>query len=439
MAEIEGEIQRDTTRLAVAGRTVQLQPRFKPGDRLLSFGSRGLWSMAPAEAAGMIASWVRAMAPGTIQECVLERGNERVTVYVVVPELDDQFRALADLCAKASPASVAGAAAAEPEPRQRFPEALVMEIRRLRESLPADYMRAFPATDRERMERLLKEGEGDAADHEFLKDRILGDLLARCRQEQALFRARVAELEVKAREQVSADVVHFKNGRKVEGKVEEETDEFVRVGSRVGSVRIPRDEIARIERGKGAGAAFWDRYAAAAGKADALADLLAWCKASNLKLEKELVAYQLLILMPLDERARTEAGLPARLAPVATPPELSQPDATPQQRDEAVARAVEKVATEVVEKFPTFGEVLAEVRRRTDGFQFSQPPAAPARSMRGVSFIGDPLNFRPQDLAVQAQQEISAWWSALGREGRREFARFFALWCAHARHVAASK
>lgn len=47
----------------------------------------------------------------------------------------------------------------------------------------------------------------------------------------------------------AADIVHLKNGRSVEGLIREETDRHVTLDLGVGSMRVPRSGILRIERG----------------------------------------------------------------------------------------------------------------------------------------------------------------------------------------------
>ena len=46
----------------------------------------------------------------------------------------------------------------------------------------------------------------------------------------------------------SADVIHFKNGGKIEGIISEETDRYVVVDIGIGSMTIWLDEIERIEK-----------------------------------------------------------------------------------------------------------------------------------------------------------------------------------------------
>jgi len=52
---------------------------------------------------------------------------------------------------------------------------------------------------------------------------------------------------------------------------------------------------------------------------------------------------------------------------------------------------------------------------------------------KGVSVIQNPLTFDPSKLTVPQAVEIGTWWSQLTADERRQFAKYFGLWCAFTR------
>jgi hypothetical protein len=218
---------------------------------------------------------------------------------------------------------------------------------------------------------------------------------------------------------------------RVEGKVEQETEESIKIKSRFGSVRVLRGDIARVERGKGAGAFFPDKLKAAQGKAPDLVALMGWRKENNLKVEMGFVAYLALGLDPLHEEARTEVGLGKPLA--GSRPGPSDPN--PASRNDAVAVAIEGLEVGVAEKYTMLGDVVNAMRSATEAFRCMNPVFPPEKSAAGVRSMGNPLTFTPASLTAQMAVDMGTWWSGLRADDRREFAKFFGLWCSYQRHV----
>ena len=83
------------------------------------------------------------------------------------------------------------------------------------------------------------------------------------------------------------DVVHYKGGRKAEGKVVAEDADSVTLETKFGRIRIPRKDIEKVERGKTTLEQFRERFEALQKKPDvaALAELARWCQEKGLTAE----------------------------------------------------------------------------------------------------------------------------------------------------------
>jgi hypothetical protein len=104
-----------------------------------------------------------------------------------------------------------------------------------------------------------------------------------------------------------------------------------------------------------------------------------------------------------------------------------------------VDKMVDLIAVDVSSQTEVFGEVISEMRRRTEPLTTSTVPIWPDESVRGIALIGNPLTFRPGELPAGSARELGAWWTGLSRTERTRFAAFFGLWCAHTRGQAAKK
>ena len=60
--------------------------------------------------------------------------------------------------------------------------------------------------------------------------------------------ARAKEVEAALRGAEATDTLHLKDGRKLSGKIEEETAVSVRLKGRYGAMTFNRDEVAKIDR-----------------------------------------------------------------------------------------------------------------------------------------------------------------------------------------------
>jgi hypothetical protein len=444
----ESNVQGNLSKIAAAGERHSVEAHMLAGDKIVGFAQRDVAAMRPHEAAAFLDGWLKSFAQGQLEQCMVQRGQERLTLYFFFKEHTKDLLELVRLPGTVQPdapppaETIPGAAPADPSRVvSDIPDPLIKQINGGFAALPAGYRQLVSEADRARLDSLFKAKKGTAEDIDFLARRIREQHLARFEQEHAVVRGKIAELEAKAREQTSVDTVTFKDGRKVQGKIEEETEEFVRIKSRLGSMKFPRADIARLERGTGAGIQFPERYKQAQGKLDALLALMAWCKENNLRPEADLCAWQVLLQDPLSDKARQQVSLPRPAAgpPPPAPPRPALPPATPSPENDAVARAIDAIATDVSQKHLLLQDVVSEMRRQTDGYRYNLPLTPPERSQRGVALITNPLTFSLIDLTGPAATQMGAWWGNLGADDRREFARFFGLWCAYARANAPRK
>jgi tetratricopeptide (TPR) repeat protein len=105
---------------------------------------------------------------------------------------------------------------------------------------------------------------------------------------------------------VWADVVHLKDGRKLEGKVLEEGD-TVKVVTRMGTVSFPKDQVVQIERVKTPADQYLEKVAAVDPKdAKAHWELAVWCKEKRLLKEMAEELNKVIEIEPDHARARDE-------------------------------------------------------------------------------------------------------------------------------------
>ena len=118
-----------------------------------------------------------------------------------------------------------------------LPKALVGEIKSRLAAVPDAYLRALAQVERTRLHLLLQRGNGTEQDLEYLRRRIQGAILPTLERDWAGIRLKAEELRGKALEAPATDVVYFKGGGRVEGVVEEEPAEYVKIRSRFGAVK----------------------------------------------------------------------------------------------------------------------------------------------------------------------------------------------------------
>lgn len=432
VANHDTKIKYNLGELAKVGEKVALESYLAQGDQILGFAQRDFTAMKPGEAAQVLNLWINNWRAGPALEQVnIQRGEKRMTLYLEFPEETKELLSLIRYPAlqmEGTPDSGVVTALVA------IPADLLRDVNGGFDALPPGYRSYLNPSDRKKLEELIKSKKGSSDDIDWLKTRIRDEAIPSFQREADTIRSKVLELEPKLKENVASDVIYRKAGSKVEGQIVQETPEYVKVRGRGITVSIPRDEIQKIEKGKGAATEFPGRFAAAKGNLEKLADLLAWCTEKALRLEKEYVAYNILTLDASNDKARTAVGLgrpsmtPGQAAP---PPKYPSIEGT--ARIDNIDRAVEVIATDVTSRIQVFGDVVTEMRRRTESLTTSVPPMTPDKSVKGAAVIGNPLNFKPSELTVPTALEIGSWWSTLSPEDRRQFAKYFGLWCAYTR------
>ncbi len=427
----ESRIKQNLVELAKVGDKVILEPYLAQGDQIIRFGLKDLTAMKSSEAAKVLAIWANNWTPGAALEKVdILREGAALSIHLQFPENSTELLTLLRHPAIQPDNPAEPAPGPDPAPSgdvTSLPADLFKDVNDRFSALPPGYRSLLLAGDRQRLEDLAANRKGAADDVSWIKSRILGESLPAFQREAEMVRSQVLALEPKLKENAATDVIIRKNGTKVEGQIVETTDAFVRIKSRFGSVPIPKEEIAKVEKGKGSATEFPAKYAEAKGSLEKLVPLMAWCAEKSLKTEKEFVAYNVLTLDASNDRARIALGL----ARPATGPGGKSPgsDETPKP-DPAVEKAMVSVAEDVTTRSPAFSDVIVEMRRRTDKLTAKQLPIPPDKAAKGLSFIQNPLTFDPSKLPATSLVEIGSWWRDLSLEERREFAAYFGLWCA---------
>ena len=434
MNAYEDQIRELLGRLAERGDQYPVPAHLGPADRMVTFGDRDLIKMNPRDAAAHIERWLHEFSPGTLALAEVLRGTEKLRLTFYFPEADPEIKSLIQWAippdATPLPATPAAPAAAPPvTDLLEVPQDLVRAIRLRFDALPPGYRRCLPPDEADRLERLLRTSlRVFREDVDFLRERIAGEVLPLFEAEHRELKEKVRDLEARIASLGSTDIIRFKDGRKVEGKVEEETDEYVKIKSRFGAVKVPRGDIEAVERGRGAGNEFPDRLKKAQGNPALMTELLAWCKEKNLPLHREYVSYLILAADPLNDRARAEIN---RKRPITAPP-----GAPPPEGNEAVSRRIEMVAADAVGRTLAFAEIIDEIRNQTADLKYTLPVPPPEKFGQVCQIIQSPLTFQPRRLPEDQAALVQHWWNSLPTDERRQFAHFYGLWCAYARQAA---
>ncbi len=316
-AEWDNKLRATAARVEEAGEQAQVEDYVRPGDTIVGFAQKDFGTLTAAGAADLLAGWLHTFKANSMEQVIVSRGDKRVVVYVDIPEVTKELLELARTPTGEMGKGIGGNAPAAPPltpvPPTALasvvPEDVIKAIQSGFAGIPAGYRQLLPAADRTRMDPLLAKKVGTSDDLDFLRNRILGQAIPAFEREFVLIKSKAVDLEAKLKSTTSVDVIHFKDGRKVEGQILEETETTVKIKARLGTITVPKGDVLRIERGKGAGVEFPGRLKAAGDKLPGLVPLLAWCKEKNLKLEGEYVSYLILSMDPANEPARSFLGL----------------------------------------------------------------------------------------------------------------------------------
>ncbi len=441
----EAKIPEALNALLELGARVNVDPHIQPGDRLVAFAQKELAAMRPADAdQSVLSPWLRVFKAGpALEQAVILRGTQRIELILQFPEAPEELQEIARLPDRNGPGRYDEPApgslpAPVPALSGPIPDSIFKDIEAGFAAIPAGYRSMLSPVERGRLETLTKAKTGSADDHSFLAQRILAELLPAYQREAALVRAKSEDLKTQLAQTTAVDVVHFKDGRKIVGQVLMQDETQVKIKSKLGAFTVPKADVARIELGKGAGVDFPKKLDGTARTAEALAGLLGWCQTNGLKLEAEYTAALLLTVDPLHDAARKITGLPARTATKssgAAPAPAQGAMGAPALAGDQVSKTLDLLAGDVVKRYPAFGDVIAQMRAGSSGLSFAFAPVPPTRSARAASLIRDPLSFELAQLDASGALEIGQWWGSLPQEDRREFARYFGLWCARERHA----
>lgn len=432
IAIYDGKVKRLLGELAKVGEKVILEPYLAQGDQIIGFAQRDFKTLKPGDAAQVLNTWVNNWRSGSALEQVnLIRGDKPMTIYMEFPEDTKELLTLTRhpaLMAAGDPSSgIVGDLVA-------IPADLIASVKAGFDSLPPGYRSYLIPADRKRLEDLSSSRRGGTDDVDWIKTRILAESLPTFQREAEQIRSQTLALEPRLKENAATDVITRKNGTKVEGQIVETTEAFVKIKTRFGAASIPKDEVQKIEKGKGSATEFPARYAEAKGSLEKLVPLLAWCTEKSLKLEKEFVAYNILTMDASNEKARSAVGLARPVIGAGVPPpppsKITMIDTT---KSSATDRTVDVIAGDVISRNQVFADVIQEMRRRTDTLTIPDLPVPPEKAAKGVSVIQNPLTFDPSKLTVPNAVEVGTWWSQLSQEERRQFAKYYGLWCAFTR------
>jgi hypothetical protein len=171
--------------------------------------------------------------------------------------------------------------------------------------------------EKSRADGLTVTEKGAPEDADFLQSILTSPKLKSVRDEISTISQTLPTLERESDENLPVDKVTLADGRVLNCKVIDEGVDVVKVsralsGGVGGQLPLRRDNITRIEKGKGIGTEFTAQWQTARkGSLAAMIELLMWCKTNNLAGQAKLVAYTILKSDPANPQARTEAGLPA--------------------------------------------------------------------------------------------------------------------------------
>lgn len=434
VAIYEGRIKHDLGELSKVGEKLALETYLMQGDQIVAFAQRDFTTMKQGDAAAVLNTWVNNWRPGAALEQVnIVRAGAKMTVYLEFPE---DTKELLTLVRHPSLVLAGNPGDGNVMPMVAIPSDLLQNVNAGFKALPPGYRSFLTLNEQKRLEEMTKTNRGTDDDIDWLKVRVLNEMIPAFQREAELVRSQILALEPKLKENAATDVIIRKNGTKVEGLLVSQTETEIKIKTRFGAATIPASEVAKIERGKGAAVEFPQRWLDSKGSLEKLVPLLAWCHEKNLKLEKEFVAYNVLTMDATNEKARSAVGLkppaPSPSAPGSATPKYQAAAETP--RVTGVEKLIEIIANDVISRNQAFTDVVGEMRRRTDGLKATDLPVAPEKSARGVAKIQNPLTFDPGRMPVPDALEIGTWWSQMAPEERREFAKYYGLWCAFMRN-----
>jgi hypothetical protein len=171
--------------------------------------------------------------------------------------------------------------------------------------------------EKTRLDGIVASGQGLPDDADFIQALLTGGRLKSARDEIGLIVQTLPTVDRESQEGLPLDKITLTDGRVMNCRIIDEGTDVVKVsrtlaGGVGGQLPIRRENITRIEKGKGIGTEFASRWESARkGSLASQVELLGWCKENTLTGQAKLVAFTILRNDPSNTVARAEAGLPA--------------------------------------------------------------------------------------------------------------------------------
>jgi len=168
-----------------------------------------------------------------------------------------------------------------------------------------------------RLDAIVSTGQGAPEDADFIQSVLTGSKLKAARDEIALISQTLPTVDREAQEGLPTDKITMTDGRVLNCRILDEGADIVKVsrtmsGGVGGQLPLRRENITRVEKGKGIGSEFNARWESAQkGTMAGLVELLGWCKENSLTGQAKLIAFTIVKSDPSNTQARNEAGLPA--------------------------------------------------------------------------------------------------------------------------------
>src|ERR1043165_6251394 len=131
-------------------------------------------------------------------------------------------------------------------------------------------------------------------------------LLCLLQESRESYEARARDLEEALKNAAAVDTLSLKEGRKLAGKIEEETAEYVRLKARFGAMKFQREDVARIERSPVR--EILTKVGAARDKVAELQTLMDWAAKNNPAQGSELAPCLILAVDPAHVSAKAAAA-----------------------------------------------------------------------------------------------------------------------------------
>lgn len=272
--------------IALADKILEPQDQFLAVDDIVVTGSD------PREAAERLTQAFQKVRAGSLHRFHVRRDSEERILFISF----------------AVDASLPDARMALPA-RIPIPGDMAQEIQKKFWGLGSYYQETyFTPEERATVERCLSRSEATPDEFVFLTKRLLRDAAPEVEAEQSWFRTRIQALEAEMKKFQIPDAVVTRDGRRVDGRITEETGAHVKIAASYGNLTIYRNDVKEIHHAAEIRQEFDRRLNAAVQHPEAYPEFLAWARDWNLPVHREYIAYLMLLRDPADRVARLAAG-----------------------------------------------------------------------------------------------------------------------------------